>query len=740
MQHKVQVVVAILLWSALHASAARNLLANGEMEGADEQKLPTGWEVVTIGTPASAGIDRSERHGGGASIRIVAAEKTRSYVQSKDAIAVAPGETILASAWVKVKDVPTDGGAVIMIADFEDAAGKNSSVAKFNVADLTKQGEWQFIEGSVKVPPAAAALRVRLGFSYSQGTCWWDDVTVTAEREMVCRIDLPDARLSPARATIPVAILNRDKRQGAVDVRVTLNGVKSDRNVMLTGEAMQVIEVPVRIGNPGKAALSAELIGEGVERFVDARQMTIPPPIALSPPAPTHWAVEDGPATVEAWVDLAVRDKQREGATLELRVEDGAGEIRGSATASDLSDGTTHLTVKTEALVEGRYRLVAELRPAGLRAERPFVVIPRRLARVTLDDAGFPVHDGKAIFPLGIFNGARFKEQADAGFTVTHAYNATRLESGWTTADAAALEFFDKTQAHGMKVMFQVPMKQVIAGDWEAVRRRVRTFRNHPALLAWCEEEGFARGDFKPQTLRTLRKLLQEEDPNHPFMVGDSKTVITRVPKDRSDFFPTGEMDMGMWWWYPIPLRPAGAADALEGDEGMPGMELVPPAFLVNARIKQPIWVGLQAYKKKNGRYPTPAEYRAQAFIAIAHGAKGLMWYGGSVTGGLYLQPDEGNWSGLQSLVRELHGMQTFLMAPSRETPKVLPANSPISVCLKDANGKLLLIAVNRSASSKLDATISSPLLPDGAVQHAFEPLGVLVREITSSSERTPGH
>src|SRR5207237_617103 len=82
----------------------------------------------------------------------------------------------------------------------------------------------------------------------------------------------------------------------------------------------------------------------------------------------------------------------------------------------------------------------------------------------------------------------------------------------------------------------------------------------------------------------------------------------------------------GMWWWYPLPLKPpatTGPAAALEGEEALAKWnELSPPQFLTLAKTDKPIWVGVQAYKKNDtSRYPTPLEYRAQAYIAIIHGA-----------------------------------------------------------------------------------------------------------------------
>ena len=40
-----------------------------------------------------------------------------------------------------------------------------------------------------------------------------------------------------------------------------------------------------------------------------------------------------------------------------------------------------------------------------------------------------------------------------------------------------------------MKALMLIPRKPLFAGDMETVRERVRMFRNHPALLAWDEED-----------------------------------------------------------------------------------------------------------------------------------------------------------------------------------------------------------------------------------------------------------
>src|SRR5205814_8078971 len=100
----------------------------------------------------------------------------------------------------------------------------------------------------------------------------------------------------------------------------------------------------------------------------------------------------------------------------------------------------------------------------------------------------------------------------------------------------------DSTARNGMKMLFLIPRGQAFGGDWEGFRHRIRLFKNHPALLAWDEEEGIARGDMKPEALVKMRQIIRDEDPHHPLMVGDSRDIITRVT-DRSNFFPLDSMD-----------------------------------------------------------------------------------------------------------------------------------------------------------------------------------------------------
>ena len=732
--------LACCLYASSAAQASQNLISNGELERAPTsaapaaQEMPTGWEPFIVGPAAKIQIDPSDPHAGKSAARIDADEITRAYIRCKTPIEVVPGETIDAAAWVKVRDVPADKGAVIMIAEFADSKGTTLSFEKFTTLNLKTAGDgWSRIKGSVKIPEEAARLHLRLGFSYSKGSVWWDDISVTAKQGLACRIDLPDNRLSPALKKLPVTLLNRDASTKPLHVQVTIGKQTFAAKHTPNGEIVQRLGIPIGILKPGDTTVVASLLESKTAPkpiFTDEVKATIPPPLTLGIPSPTHWVFDDTNPIIEGLVDVAVPDEIRDGATLSVRVLDSNGTLRGQwqPGGGGPQDGRREFSFKTAVVPEGDYKLVATLTPPRglpvITSEQPWHVIPGSQAHVTINGRGYPEYNGKPIFPLGIFNGGKFKEQAAAGFTVTHAYNAVRIESDdLIAADKRAMGFLDSTQQNNMKALCMIPMKLAIAGDFDGVRRRVRMFRNHPALLAWDEEEGFARGDFKPDTLKKIREIVQQEDPNHPFMVGDSHDAITRIPPDRSNFFPLEQMDLGMWWWYPFPLKQR-EADALLGEDAGPAnadLTLVPPAFLVNAKTRKPLWIGIQSYKKpgEGSRYPTPAEYRAQAYMALCHGAKGLMWYGGSVHGGIFLAPEEGHWPELKKIVREIRDQQDMFMAPNDTPPALEPSDAPVSVMAKKLGRKKVVIAVNRSAHP-VEVTLGGEALP-------LEPFGVYI-------------
>ncbi len=671
-------------------------------ETATHDGRPAGWQPRSIGAEATFASDEFEMHEGRRSARISAPEDTRSYFYS-GLIPITPGESVSASAWVKTAGVPREKGTVILIADFL-VADHAPIGGPLKIAVAAKTGEWELVRGTVTAPARANFVQLRCGFSYSRGTCWWDDVRVDLTQAVAARVLLHEGRLVPDGDRVAVEILNRTGRRDSVTVRLTHGRSVVSEQITLSGEFRQRVELPLHALAAGRQQLTLDLIGANGERLASTGEqaVTVPPPLAMAPLIPTHWVREDGPPRFEAEVSAVLRERDPN-IRLLLRVLDAAGRERTServAAPATAAAGVTRFQVTLPGIEPGTYRVQVSVEgaisPQPI-VEQPWRVMARDRARITLNHDGFPVADGRAQFPLGMFNNtAKLEESAAAGFNLVHMYNAARVEPGGRPDDQRLKNELDRAERLGLHCLLLLPMEYAAAGQWEAFTRRVRMFRNHPALLAWDEEEGLARGDLKMADLRRIRRILQEEDPHHPFMVGDARDVIGRIT-DRSRMFPEESMDLGMWWWYPFPLK-SRAADALEGTEtGGPVLE--PPTFLTERKTKKPIWAGVQAYRKPGAteRYPTPGEYRAQAYLALISGAKGLMWYGGSVTGGLFGNPRDGHWEELRALVHEISSLAPLLVTPARPTPVVVPAAGTVSAGWRETGGHGVLMVVNRS-------------------------------------------
>jgi hypothetical protein len=329
-------------------------------------------------------------------------------------------------------------------------------------------------------------------------------------------------------------------------------------------------------------------------------------------------------------------------------------------------------------------------------------------ARVLVGPDGFLRVAGKPEFPIGLYNSSREPEMAAAGFNAGHNYNVSTgdADTPVNKTDAQLKTLLDREQAAGMRMMVELPRKAIEQGKWAQVEKRVETFKHHPGLLCWGSEERVARGVAPLSNIVTLYNLVHKLDPDHPLVLGDTRDVVKNLQKDRSNFFPDNAMDIGIWWWYPFPLVSSNTT-ALEGTEGA-GDVLQSPSWLTTTKSKKPLWIAIQAYQKPKleSRFPTPEEYRCEAYLSIIYGVKGLYFYTASgqrdylkKPSGLLNKPEEGHWDYVKKLVSELRDFSPVIMAP-RASQKLVLADgaATIDFTTRELEGKIYLIAANRAA------------------------------------------
>ena len=331
-------------------------------------------------------------------------------------------------------------------------------------------------------------------------------------------------------------------------------------------------------------------------------------------------------------------------------------------------------------------------------------------AAVRIADDGFLSIDGERRFIVGMFSAGSFEQMGKAGFNATHSYSVSTDREGAPVdgKDRLIKELLDDSAANGMKIMVELPRQAIEKAQWEKVRHRIETFRHHPGLLCWGSEERVARGRAPLKNIAALYQLVHELDPDHPFVLGDTRDVIQNLQKEQRNFFPDDCMDIGIWWWYPIPLhKPDG--NGLAGNEKN-GDRLEPPPWLTTTLSKKPLWICIQSYEKpeKGSRFPTPTEYRCMAYLAIINNAKGLWFYTGygqrdwqGKPAGLLNKQTEGHWDYVQTLVRELRDLEPVILAKPAEKPTMTPFNAPVEFTLRNTNGAFYLLAANKSGRTQ---------------------------------------
>lgn len=713
-------------------TTTRNLVNNpGFEEGVAASGLPNGWSTWVPSGPGGSQIEvpHDVKHSGGSAARIRTTTEGPAFLLS-NVIAVAPGEKLTISAWCRAEDPATTGGGTFGIAaGWMDQSRLYLPSAEYTTCALESR-DWFQVTREITVPPDAAYMTFQLRHRGITGSTWWDGVEVRPASPTAMRLALPARQMEPGRTTAPVVLINRGAG-GTATVSTTPGDIR--QQIALPQQEETTVPLEFLLERRGNQTIEMKLLdAAGAVMFSTSARITVPPSLVMEPVLPIYSCVEDGDGAIECRVWVHEPADARNGLRLEGQVARGA-QVR--ATTSVAANAVEHRLKfdlgDLQKLGTGDFVVTMKLLRSGdlvASATQDWHVIHRAQAQVTLSPDGYPIVQGKKTFPMGLYDGHRFEELANAGFNVTQNFDIGHVRRGMIPDNQRMKKILDDSVANDMQHLFLVahgPGCRVL--DEETIRR-VEMFKNHPGVLAWYEEEGVARGDVTVSFLRDLHSFIKGAAPEHPLVIGDTRDVIMNMT-DRSRFFPLEYLDVGIWWWYPFPIRAGGRPGAYEGEEIGKGLELVPPSFLTLARTEKPIWVVLQSYRKPQGRFPTLAEYRAQPYIAVIHGAKGVFYYTGGGRGGVQQHAEEGNWDYLKQLVSELRDMSPVFMSPDApDTVTLAKPDALISYRLKQPDNRRFLLAVNRN-DRPAEVTFRIPKLRDGEVPVRYEQRNVTAKE-----------
>ncbi len=298
---------------------------------------------------------------------------------------------------------------------------------------------------------------------------------------------------------------------------------------------------------------------------------------------------------------------------------------------------------------------------------------------------GFLTSQGRKFFPIGSYElpkeAAELRALADAGFNLVHCRNVADL---------------DRAQAVGMSGWVSVPLQ--LGADSDALRKAVEAVRDHPALAVWEGPDEVVwnftaySGLFRSGVYKQADEWWQQT----PFAVERSEAEAKKIlPRLREGCQWVRRVDRRK---RPIWINEAAQSDLkfireYLDDIDITGCDNYPihenkrePAAVGDYTERyqrvgrgKPVWMVLQGFswheltppKDERLVYPSFAETRLMAYGAIAHGAKGILYWGTEVV------PKKSPFrQSLLALVSELNALQPFLTAKEECGVRVLLTES----------------------------------------------------------------
>ncbi len=322
---------------------------------------------------------------------------------------------------------------------------------------------------------------------------------------------------------------------------------------------------------------------------------------------------------------------------------------------------------------------------------------------VTLNAAGVPEIDGRAVFPISLAvlpspdaktpdGKSAWQEFADAGVNFARIIPGDKGQIyGWNDEGfKVAHEYMDTLASAHLYAWLWLgeDIAHFGAADkakQEKLKKVIEAFKDDPALAFWKGEDeplwgemnSRERGKKSPEMLELPYKMIHELDPRHPVIVIQApRGTVGELAAYRPVLDVTG-MDV-----FPIGYPPGTHVPNWPNKEiSMVGDWT---KIIVKAAGGTPVWMTLQiswsgvAKKGKTIRFPTFAQERFMTYEAIIDGARGVNYFGGANRTTLNERDEKlgFNWTFwdriLKPLLTEINGQSPLheaLLAPDSKLP-----------------------------------------------------------------------
>jgi hypothetical protein len=335
-------------------------------------------------------------------------------------------------------------------------------------------------------------------------------------------------------------------------------------------------------------------------------------------------------------------------------------------------------------------RIIVKASPGIIyKATTTLVVLPYKSNEVKTDRlTGGLIVNRRQFFPFGFYCYSPVyptlpEEEVVKGFNMISPYQKIMPE---TLPERKA--YMDRCAQLGMKVHYNLlsvcgggGVNSKIEGISEEKKREflineIKTFRDHPALLAWYISDEPTGNSITPEKLEELYSIVKENDPWHPV------SIVFMAPFRLSKQY-SNALDIVMADPYPVPDSPV----SMVGDV----------ACLLKREFagKKPVWIVPQAFGGGEWwiREPSIQEIRSMTYQSVINGATGIQYF---VRQGLNSFPKSvSTWSECGRMALEIAELTPWLLS-DEEANSAESFSKDIAVTSKHHNGQLIVLAVNK--------------------------------------------
>ncbi len=711
-------VVAAFVWGAEGRGAVQrpggNLVPNGGFEEPGAQGMPSAWFARLTNAPQEL-VSVGRAKGGYKSQWCLKLQSGTSkvlfgaYCQPID---IPPGaKELVVSFYYRTRDIPQPDVYVLVFN--RNFAEREWETPYIQAADhpIPQSKDWALMGWRMRLLPGAKQALVAFRAA-GRGELRVDDVGLRVYGDPVrCEVlspglisGLPSKRLLKMR--LELADGWRRPIVGSLIVPERGRPKTIWRGTIKPGSSSGLVEVSYsldyRKATPGTLVLASE---EG--EVFDIQQLNIP-------------ALLDGRVVKPAFRATLLKSLPCE-RIVAAGVINATAEIARRAKVSARIVGTSEEAVKPEGvrrpsekeweasfvprdLLTGRYQVevACQVDKSQYKLLLPLRVAPPQEAEAAYDDNGVMWVAGRPMLPRGIYFATTEREVENVKAA---GYNFTIVP-----APLASTRLMDKMQRLGLYAVVESrSMEFEQHSAWEHITSK---YGAHKALLAWHIVPKPDAELTPPHGLVELREAIMGYDPHHPVVTSLTMPSLMRQYAD--------VCDIALVWTDPIP----------ESGVRTVGM-LVDEARV--ALAPKPVWAVIQtighhwSWDRKldpatDGRPPTPQEHRAMVYLALVHGARGVVNYTYVFEGrgrGANFRLDRDApalWTATIRTNRELAWIEPYLVAGTWH-PLSLSMDSDVHLAYWKTRDRLLLIAVNTAdrpaAAAFRIPPVSSAMLTD---------------------------